>query len=223
MKRKEREHLKADPFVHFFETALAFFKNNRRSLLAGAGIALLVAIVLLAVFLFSSLSAAGENRLYASAFAIRNDSNLNIEQKIAKLQEMKFKNGISGAGRIFIAALYYEKGDLANAEKTLQQCPDSRIPIVNDQKGLLSSELLAAAGKNREAMDLLKRMAEDKKTAMNKEVILLLLAKLQVKNRLQEEADATLKRIINEYPNTASAMEAQTLLGANAGAEPSAQ
>jgi predicted negative regulator of RcsB-dependent stress response len=223
MKRKEKEHLKADPFVHFFETALAFFKNNRRPLLAGAGIALLVAIVLLAIFFFSGLSAAGENKLYASAFAIRNDGNLSIEQKIAKLQEMKFKSGISSAGCIFIAALYYEKGDLANAEKTLQQCPDSRIPVINDQKRLLSSQLLAAAGKNREAIDLLKRMTEDKKTAVNKEVILLILAKLQTKNRLQEEADATLRRIVNEYPNTASAMEAQTLLSANSGAEPSAQ
>jgi predicted negative regulator of RcsB-dependent stress response len=223
MKRKEKEHLKADPFVNFFETAYAFFKNNRRPILAGAGIVLLVAITLLAIFFFSNLSVAGENKLYASAFAIRNNSNLSIEQKIGKLQELKFKNGISSAGRIFIAALYYEKGDLANAEKALQQCPDSRIPIINDQKQLLSSRLLAAAGKNREAMDLLKRMAEDKKTAMNKEVILLLLAKLQAKNRLQEEADSTLKRIVNDYPNTASAMEAQNLLSANTTAYPSEQ
>jgi predicted negative regulator of RcsB-dependent stress response len=221
MKKKEKEHLKADPFVHFFETALAFFKNNRRPLMVGAGIGLLAAVVLLAIFFFSSLSVARENRLYASAFAIRNDGGLSSEQKIAKLQELKFKNGISAAGRIFIAALYYEKGDVANAEKALQQCPDSRIPVVNDQKRLLSSRLLAAAGKNREAIDLLQRMAEDKKTAVNREVILLILAKLQAANRLQPEAESTLKRIVSEYPNTGSAMEAQTLLGAGAG--PSAQ
>ncbi|MCX6556538.1 MAG: tetratricopeptide repeat protein [Candidatus Aminicenantes bacterium] len=223
MKRKEKEHLKADPFVHFFEQALTFFKNNRRPILAGAGIALLLVIILLAILLYSSLSAAGESKLYASAFAIRNDGSLSIEQKIAKLQELKFKNGISGAGRIFIAALYYEKGDLADAEKTLQQCPDSRIPVINDQKQLLSSRLLAAAGKNREAMDLLKRMVEDKKTALNKEVILLLLAKLQANNRLQQEADSTLKRILNEYPNTASAMQAQNLLNASVVADPLVQ
>jgi predicted negative regulator of RcsB-dependent stress response len=223
MKRSEKEHLKADPFVHFFEQALAFFKNNRRPLLAGTGIALLLVIALLAVFLFSSLSAAGENKLYASAFAIRNNGGLSSEQKIGQLQELKFKNGISSAGRLFIAVLYYEKGDLANAEKTLQQCPDSRIPIINDQKTLLSSQLLAAGGKNREAMDLLQRMLDDKKTAMGREVILLMLAKLQSRNRLQEEADSILRRIVSEYPNTASAMEAQTLLSANSGAEPSAQ
>ncbi len=60
------------------------------------------------------------------------------------------------------------------------------------------------------------------KPKRGKEVILLLLAKLQAENRLQEEADSTLRRILNEYPNTASAMEAQTLLSA-ASAEPSAQ
>ena len=222
MKKKEKEHLKADPFVHFFELTLAFFKNNRRPLLAGAGIALLLLIIMLAVFFFTDLNAVAENKIYASAFSIRNDTALSIDQKIAKLHELKFKKGISSAGRLFTAALYYEKGDLANAEKTLQQYSGSRIAIINDQKKTLEAEVLAANGKNREAMDLLKQMLEDKKTAMAKDLVILMLAKMQTKNQLREEAVASLKRIISEYPNTPSAQEAQTLLSA-ATADPSAQ
>ena len=40
MKKKEKEHLKADPFVHFMQQALAFFKGHRRPLLIGAGLAM---------------------------------------------------------------------------------------------------------------------------------------------------------------------------------------
>jgi predicted negative regulator of RcsB-dependent stress response len=219
MKRKEKEHLKADPFVHFFEKAITFFKNNRRLLLAGAGIALFLVIVMLAVFFFNNLSAAGENDLYASAFSIRSNSSLSIDQKIAKLQELKFKKGISSVGPLFIAALYFEKGDLANAEKTLGQFSGSRIAIISDQKTALEAQVMAAGGKIREAMDLLKRMLDDKETVMGRELIILMLAKMQTKNQLREEAAANLKRIVSEYPNTPSAQEAQTLLAASEAAD----
>jgi predicted negative regulator of RcsB-dependent stress response len=214
MKRKEKEHLKADPFVHFFEQAVTFFKNNRRLLLVGAGIALFLVIVMLAVFFFNNLSASGENDLYASAFSIRSSTGMSIDQKIAKLQDLKFKKGISSVGTLFIAALYFEKGELANAEKSLQQYSGSRIAIINDQKKTLEAQVMAAGGKNREAMDLLKRMLDDKETVMGKELIILILARMQTKNQLREEAVASLKRIVSEYPNTPSAQEAQTLLAA---------
>jgi predicted negative regulator of RcsB-dependent stress response len=223
MKRKEKEHLKADPFVHFFEKAIEFFKHNRRLIFAAAGIVVLLVVILFAVFFFTGLSAAAENKLYASAYGIRNDASLGIDQKIAKLQELKFKKGISSAGRLFIAALYFEKGDLANAEKTLQQFTGSRLALINDQKTTLEAQVLASGGKNQQAMDLLKRMLEDKKTEMGKELILLMLAKIQTSSQRREEAVASLKRVISEYPNTPSAMEAQNLLSAGEGAGLSAR
>jgi len=223
MKRKEKEHLKADPFVNFVEKAITFLKNNRRLLLAGAGIALLLVIALLVVFFFTNLSAAGENKLYASAFSISGNTNMSIDQKISKLQELKFKKGISSVGQLFIAALYYEKGDLPNAEKTLQQYSGSSIAIINDQKKTLEAQVLAAGGKSQEAMNLLNRMLEDKQTQMGKELIIMILAKIQTKSLRQEEAVSSLKRIISEYPNTPSANEAQTLLSASEAADSAAQ
>ena len=223
MKRKEKEHLKADPFVNFVEKAVTFLNNNRRSLLAGAGIALLLVIALLAVFFFTNLSTARENKLYASAFSIRSNTSMSIDQKIAKLQELKFKNGISSVGWLFIADLYYEKGDLSNAEKTLQQYSGSSIAIINDQKKTLEAQVLAAGGKSQEAMNLLKRMLEDKQTQIGKELIIMMLAKIQLKSLRQEEAVSSLKRIISEYPNTPSANEAQTLLSASEAADLAAQ
>jgi predicted negative regulator of RcsB-dependent stress response len=223
MKRKEKEHLKADPFVNFVEKAIAFLNNNRRLILAGAGIALLLVIALLAVFFFTNLSSVGENKLYANAFSIRSNTGLSIDQKIAKLQELKFKKGISSVGQLFIAALYYEKGDLPNAEKTLQQYSGSRIAIINDQRKTLEAQVLAAGGKSQEAMNLLKRMLEDKQTQMGKELIIMMLAKIQIKSLRQEEAVSSLKKIISEYPNTPSANEAQTLLSASEAADSAAQ
>jgi len=223
MKKKEREHLKADPFVHFFEKTIALFKNNRRQILAGAGIAALVIIVLLAVLLFNNLSSASENKVYAEAFRVRTDAKMSVDQKIAKLQVMKFKKRISAAGRLFIASLYYEKGDLQKAEALLKEFPASRITMINDEKQVLTASVLAANGKTQEAESLLNLMLTDKKTAMGKELILMQLAKIQIKNQQKEEAAAGLKQIMSEYPNTPSAMEAQNLLSTIEGESPAAQ
>jgi len=212
MKRKEKEHLKADPFVHFFEKALTFYKANRRLIFLGAGAVALVAIVLLAVFLFQNLSSSGENKAYAAAYRVQSSPDLSVDQKIAKLQGMKFRNGISAAGRLFLASLLYEKGDLAQAESVLKEMPNSRVAMVNDEKRTLTAQVLAAAGKKAEAEAVLEGMLTDKRTAMAKEIILLQLAKMRIRNQRNEEAAAALKRILSEYPDTPSASEAQTLL-----------
>ena len=145
MKHKEKEHLKADPFVHFFEKALAFYKANRRFIFLGAGALALVVIILLAVILFQNLSSAGENKLYAAAYRVQTSADLSVGQKIAKLQGMKFRNGISAAGRLFLASLLYEKGDLPGAEAVLKDMPGSRVAIINDEKHTLYAQVLAAA------------------------------------------------------------------------------
>lgn len=220
MKKKEKDHLRADPFVHFFETAITFFKENRRTILLAAGITVLVIIALGGLFLIQNLSSAGENRLYAEAFRVRTATNLTVDQKIAKLQGMEFRRGISAAGRLFLAALEYEKGDLPKAEAALAAMPASRVALINDQKQTLYAQVLAAGGRTAEAESALNRMLADKKIAMAKELILMQLADLQIKDKHNDEAASTLKRILSEYPDTPSAMQARNRLSAieNAGA-----
>ena len=150
MKRKEKEHLKADPFVHFFEKAFAFFKNNRRHRSWPARASRSWSSSSCWPFSCSSnLSSAGENKLYAEAFRIRNDADMTVDQKIAKLQEMKFRKGISAAGRLFLAALHYEKGDLAKAEAVLAgNAQQPRRHASTTKSTLLYAQVLAAGGKS---------------------------------------------------------------------------
>ncbi len=223
MKKKEKEHLKADPFVHFVEETIALFKNNRRQIFLAAGAATLVILALLVFFLFRNLSSAGENKLYAEAFRVRTAENMTTDQKIAKLQEMKFKRGISAAGRLFLAALHYEKGDMRKAETVLTEMPESRVTLVNDEKHVLFAKVLAASGKTTEAEDVLNRMLTDKRTAMAKELVLMELARMQLKGKRNTEAAAALKRIMSEYPDTPGSMEARNLLSSIEGGNTTAQ
>jgi hypothetical protein len=212
MKKKEKEHLKADPFAHFIQQSLSFLKDHRRSFLLGAAAVALVVLVLLAVLLLGGARASGENARYAEAFRVRNDAALSADEKIAALRKMTFGRGISASGHLFLAALHYEKGDLAGAESALRAMPRSRMALLNDEKLVLHAQLLAALGRGAEAEAELGRLLALKKTALARELILLQLAKLQRKGRREAEADATLKRIVAEHAGTAAAAEAQGLL-----------
>ncbi|MBN2345724.1 MAG: hypothetical protein JXO51_04975 [Candidatus Aminicenantes bacterium] len=212
MKKKEKEHLKDDPFIRFFEKAFTLFRSHRRRILMAAGVAVLAVLLLLAVMQVRRLSVAGENRLYAEAFRVRTSDTLSLEQKIAALEKMKFKNGVSAAGRLFLAALYFQKGDLAKAGSVLETMPASRVALLNDEKHVLHARVLEAGGKLAEAEGVLQRLLDGGKTAMARETILLQLAALQTKGKRNAEAAATLKRIQSEFPDTPSAMEARNLL-----------
>jgi hypothetical protein len=139
---------------------------------------------------------------------------MNVAQKIAGLQGMKFRNGISASGRLFLAALLYEQGDLAKAEAVLLAMPKSRVALLNDEKHLLTAQVLAASGKAAEAEAELNRLLTDKKTVMAREIVLLQLAKMQLKGKRNAEAAASLQRVLSEYGGTPGAMEAQGLLAA---------
>lgn len=212
MKRKEKEQLKADPFVHFMQQALAYVKGHRRPLLIGAGIVALGAVILLAVFLFRNLSSVGENKVYAEAFHVQNDAAQSPDQKIAALQKLKFKRGISAAGHLFLAALYYEKGEMRKADDALAAMPRSRVALLNDEKQVLLARVLAADGKAAEAQSALERLLTGKKTAMAKDLVLMQLAEMHMHDMRNAEAIAALKRIMAEYGETPSAMEARNLL-----------
>jgi predicted negative regulator of RcsB-dependent stress response len=214
MKRKEKERLKSDPFVHFMQQALAWIKGHRRPLLIGAGAAALAAVALLAVLVFQNLSASGENRLYADVFRIQGDGKMSLAAKIAALEKLTLRRGISASGHLFLAALHYEKGDLAKAEAVLAAMPPSRVPLLNDEKSVLLARVLAAGGKGAEARAVLERLLAAKRLAMARELVLLQLAKLQGAEQRRDEAIATLKRIVAEYGETPSAVEARTLLAA---------
>lgn len=214
MKKKEKEHLKTDPFIHFFESVFVFIRSHRRWIVMGAAVVALVILTLLLLLLLSNLSSSGENTLYAEAFRVRNDGKMTLDQKITALQGMKFKRGISASGQLFLAALHYEKGELAKAEAVLKAMPASRVGLLNDEKHALYARVLAAGGRSAEAEAVLNRLLAEKKTVVARELILLQLARLQRQDKRDAEAAATLQRILAEHPNTPGAMEAQNLLSA---------
>lgn len=212
MKKKEREHLKEDPFQHFIEKAYETLRKYQKMILIGIGAIVAVIIIIILVVFIKSNIASGENRTYSYALRIKNAEWLNVDQKIEKLAKLNSKSGISAAVKLFLASLYFEKGDLAKANEVLKSFSKSSSGLINSEKKLLEAEILNASDKSKEALDLLNTLFVDPKSEVPKDFTLLKMAKIQLKNGQLETATTNLNKILDDYPQSFYTTEAKNLL-----------
>jgi len=212
MKRKEREHLKEDPFQQFITRALETLKKFKKQIFLGIAAAAGVVVIIILVAIIHSFSISAENKLYAQALDIKNDQNLSVEQKVEKLSQLKSKGGICASIKLLLASLYFEKGDIQKSQEILDNFPTSKIKLLNDQKKLMEAEILISSMKQKEALELLNQLLNDPGAEIAKDFILLKMARIQVKTEQTETAVANLNKIIDEYPQSAYSFEARNLL-----------
>jgi predicted negative regulator of RcsB-dependent stress response len=212
MKRKEREHLKEDPFQQFITQALEILKKYKKEIFLGIAAAAVVVVILIVITIIQSFSISTENKLYAQALDIKNDENLSIEQKVEQLGQLDSKGGISASIKLLLASLYFEKGDMQKSKEILDNFPTSKIKLLNDQKKLLEANILISSMKQDEALELLNQLLNDPKSEIAKDFILLKMARVQAKTRQTETAVANLNKILDEYPQSAYNFDAKNLL-----------
>ena len=213
MKKKEREHLKEDPFINFIESVLSKFQQYKREILMGLGMVAVVVIVFVLILFFRSHSHQRENGLYSEALAIRNSSTLTSDQKIEALAKLEPGKGLSSSIPLFLASLYFEKGEIDKARQTVQNMGESRLKIIRDQRSLLEAEIMAASGQQREALDIMNKLLSDSSSELARDHLLLRIARIQVHDGQREAAASNLRKLIADHPGSFYSQEAQTLLG----------
>jgi len=212
MKRKEREHLKEDPFQLFIAQVLEFLRNYKKFIYMGIAAIVGIILIILVIGFIQHQANLAENRLYGEAVAIKADENLTVDQKIEKLSQLKPKSGISASIELFLASLYFEKGDLQKSKEILDKFSGTDIKILRDQKKLLEADILLASQKITEGLNLLNQILDNPKSKIAKDYVLLKMARVQAKNEQEETAVANLNKIIAEYPQSPYSYQAQNLL-----------
>lgn len=212
MKRKEREHLKEDPFQQFITTALEILRKYKKEIFLGIAAAVVVVLILVVIAIIQSYSISAENKLYAQALNIKNNENLSIEQKIEQIGQLESKGGISTSIKLLLASLYFEKGDMQKSKESLDNFTTSKIKLLNDQKKLLEADILISSDKQNEALEILNQLLNDPRSEISKDFILLKMARVQAKTEKTQTAVANLNKIIDDYPQSVYNFEARNLL-----------
>ncbi|MCK5004349.1 MAG: hypothetical protein KAS21_04640 [Candidatus Aminicenantes bacterium] len=211
MKRKEREHLKEDPFANFIQAVIEKFNDFKREILIVLGVMVIIVVVIIAVLLLRSGSVAKDNQNFASALDIWNSTTLTSDQKIEELSSLKTGKGISSAITFYLASLYFEKEDYLKAKEVLSGYKGSR-KLLDDQKKLLDAELFISLKEGKKGLDILHQLLSDTKSEITKDFLLLKIAKINIKDGLDKSAKDNLNRLINEFPQSIYQREARALL-----------
>lgn len=211
MKKKERHHLKEDPFQVFIQHVLEILGKYKQEIIIGVGAVLLLILVIVVIGMFRAGSVSSENKIYSQAVSIKNNDTLTIDQKIEQLGKLEPGSGVSSSVKLFLAALYFEKGDIQKADETIKSFSKSSSDLINSRKKLLEVEILNASGKTPEALNLLNAMLSDSDTEIGKDFILLRMAKIQAKSNQKDAAITNLNKIVEEYPQSYYSYEARTL------------
>ncbi len=213
MKRKEREHLKEDPFVDFIGKIIEVFNKSKKWVLLGGG-ALIVIVLVIVIFVFiRSKSISNENNLYARAFSVKSSDTLSSGEKLTELKKLKPKRGISSVIDLFIASIYFEEGEMKTARQVIDESSKSKVKLVNDEKILLKAEILNGMNKHKEAINLFNKLLTDRDLEISKDFILLKVAKIQLKMGHKKLAISNLKNLTNDFPESFYYDDAISLLG----------
>jgi len=212
MKRKEREHLKEDPFANFIESVIDKLNEFKKEILTVIGVIAVIAIILIVILIIRSGSVEKDNRIFADALKIKNSSIFSIDEKIEKLSALEPKKGISSSVSFFLASLYYEKGNIEAAQKILAEFKGSNVKLIKDEKKLLEADILLAGKEDKKGLDILHKLLSDSRSEISKDFLLLKISKIQIKLGISESAKENLIRLLSEFPQSIFQREANQLL-----------
>lgn len=212
MKRKEREHLKEDPFAAFIESAIQKFSDLKKEILTILGIVVLIGIIVVTVLLLRSSAINKDNAIFSKALEIKNATSLTADQKIAQLSTLKQGKGISSTINFYIASLYFNKGELEKAKEILGKSKISNIEYINDEKKMIASDIFFALGKDSEGIKLLNQILFDGNSKIPKDFLLYKIAKNEIDKKNNSSAVENLKKLIEEYPDSVYVQDAMKLI-----------
>jgi len=211
MKRKEREHLKEDPFVEFIEKVLEKIRDYKKQILITTLIIVLLFITIITIVILNNHSTTKQNQVLEKAMIIISKNDLSIDNKIKELQKIEYSSGVAQAIDLQIASLFYEKDDYDNSMKYIEKIDDSN-KLLFDQKRLLKAQILYSKGEIQKAIELLNLLLSESESELNKDMLLFKLANYQIKQKLFSKAKLNLTKIINEFPYSFYRQKASELL-----------
>lgn len=239
MRKEERHQIKRDDLRTVLESAADYVADNRRSVLMGAGV--LVAAILLTTAgrawlgsrqaenarRIGDLITAANAPVVSSVEDLNNarpgqqsfTSNEERAHKVLDLADGLIKGGASGS-TLVMAHLYrgtalVDLGQTDEGAKALDQAqhldPDG---IVGGTARLRLARLREQQGKPADALPVYQALAEAKQGPLPREEGLLGVARCQEALGRHDEAAATYKKLLQDFPDSEYAAEAREKTGA---------
>lgn len=223
--RISRKQLKQDEFVDAVGDAGHWLERNWLGALAGVAAALAVVLGVLGWQAWSRHKSeaaaeilAGGISAYERALAAGDEGTADLEAASDTFDEIATGAGHSPTGevaRFYRGAALYHLGRTDEAIHDLRQVldhPRTSPTLAATARGMLA-QALVAAGRGEEAVALLEAALEAADAGVSPDLVLLEIGRIHAAAGRDDEAHRAWQRILDEFPTSGSANEAQRLLG----------
>jgi tetratricopeptide (TPR) repeat protein len=222
-RRLRRKDMKKDEFVETIFDFGQWLEDNWPKVLRWAGVVVLIVVLGLCWHWYSGYSeekavdtlAQGMTR-YKQAEMGGFTSNAALDDALALFEEANGFSKRSAAGKsalFYQGATLYRLGRFEEAIPVLQRVNGyDDPPTLQGLSGALLADVYAGAGQTDKAISQLEEMAAEEEAAYPADQALLQLARIHRESGNLEESNNVLRRIAEEFPQSAGAMEANSLL-----------
>jgi len=238
--RLTRKEIKRDEFVEALESSVGWLEKNTRLLIAGGiAVVLLIAAGFGIWFWFQSRASAASAALDEALEAYRApvgaaaadvpDDEPSFADEAARRERSKelFQAVVDGYGssdpaaiaRVFLGQIAADEGDLDRARElwtaSVEALGDE--DLLSDQVRVNLIHLDRQQGESEAVAVRLEGMIADEERPLPGDLVLWELAATYEKLGRQQDAEATYRRLTEEYPSSAYAAQASSKLPAEAG------
>ncbi len=200
MKKKEKEHLKADPFQNAVNQVIQFVQRHRRELLISLVALLVIFAGMLVLSLVNKAASSRESNVFTRALDITASQDMKTEDKAAALLELPIGGGLSNWAAIRAASLLIELGDYEGAGAALQKVSRRAPDLLQQKKKLLQAMIKSSLGDFKGGQDIIAVMLNNPKLDFPRDYLLLENARQLWKAGQSEDAVNTLRRISVDHP-----------------------
>ena len=230
-RRISRKRMKHDEFVEAAFDAGVWLEENWKKVAGALGAAVAAVLIVSGWFAWSSHQKDKAGRLFDEGFllyrgSVSGDGATDAAQGSSKQERYRqaldwFDQAANKAGRsplgnvatFYQGIIHLESGNPGEAARILEQVVSrARYPAVGDTARAKLAEAYAATGEEDKARALWSELAEAPDTFFPQDLALLNLGKLLRRQGKADEARDVLQDLLDSYPQSFSAAEAQRLM-----------
>lgn len=216
MKRVERKQLKEDEFVSGMGRILDLLKKWEKEIIIAAGVLAFLVLVFLGLTALKNRGLRKESRVIGEIIALRADLDKKPEN-LARLEKLAGGGRFARVAYLELATYWMEKGDLEKAEQRAGEVKSAPRDVLYYEAQELLAQIALKKKDFAKALDIYKRIEEEKPKSYPLDVVLFQGEALRLKGDIKE-ALAVFKKLQEEYSQTYYGYEASLKIGKLEGA-----
>ena len=207
MKKDLKKHIKEDEFISDVGKFVNAVRTYKKEIFMGLSVVAALAVLVLAVRWVQSLGMRRTSATIGQMLSLRQELEEKPES-LAQIEQMAGKRKTSRMANLLLATHWVEKGDLAKARACLEKMDMKPKDLLSYQGRDLLGQVYALQKEYDRALDIYKKLEEEKPGAYTLDVILFHKAEVLALKGAKDEALELFKKIQADFPQSYYSLEA---------------